>query len=262
MPTRYLDEIVVAHRRRAARDERDWRARREATVPRVPRLRAALRSSTVAVIAEVKRRSPSRGTLAADLDPAQVAREYRDGGAAAISVLTDEAFFGGSLADLGAVAAAVDVPLLRKDFAVSPNDVLDAATWGASGVLLIVAALNPAELAALVSLAREIGLDPLVEVHDADELARALDAGADLIGINQRDLHTFAVEPERAAALAQRVDPAVVLVAESGIRGRHDATTLARAGIDALLVGESVVTAANRRDAVRALTGITRIPRG
>ncbi len=262
MATRYLEEIVVAHRRRAASDERDWRARREATVPRTPRLRAALRTSSVAVIAEVKRRSPSRGALAADLDPAVVARAYRDGGAAAISVLTDEEFFGGSLADLGAVAAAVEVPLLRKDFAVSPNDVLDAAAFGASGVLLIVAALDPAELAQLVTLAREVGLDPLVEVHDADELARALDAGADLVGINQRDLHTFDVDTERAAALARRVDPAVVLVGESGIRGRDDVAALAAAGVDAVLVGESVVTASSRVDAVRALTGIARVPRG
>ncbi len=261
MPTRYLDDIVVAHRRRAARDERDWRLRREATVARVPRLRAALRASNVTVIAEVKRRSPSRGALAAELDPAEVAREYRDGGAGAISVLTDEEFFGGSLRDLGEVLAAVDLPLLRKDFAVSPNDVLDAAAWGASGVLLIVAALEQAELATLVGLAREIGLDPLVEVHDADELARALDVGADLVGINQRDLRTFAVEPERAVALARRVDPTVVLVAESGIRGRDDAESLAAAGVDALLVGESVVTASSRSEAVRALTGIQRIPR-
>ena len=155
----------------------------------------------LAVIAEVKRRSPSKGPLDAGLDPAAVAADYEAGGAACVSVLTDEEFFGGSPADLAAARSACGLPVLRKDFTVSRADVCDARLMGADAVLLIVAALSDDELSSFLGLAQELSLDALVEVHDEAELERALDAGAELVGVNQRDLTTFAVDPERAARL-------------------------------------------------------------
>jgi indole-3-glycerol phosphate synthase len=207
----------------------------------------------LAVIAEVKRRSPSRGDLQPDLDPVAVATAYVRGGAACLSVLTDEEFFGGGPADLAAARGAVDVPVLRKDFTVAAHDVCDARLMGADAVLLIVAAVDDAELGDLHALAVDLRLDALVEVHDEQELDRAIDAGATLVGVNQRDLTTFDVDPERATRVARAMPHGVVRVAESGIRGADDARVLAAAAFDAILVGESVVTAGDPEAAVRDL---------
>ncbi len=210
-------------------------------------------SAELAVIAEIKRRSPSKGDLAVSLDPAETAMAYVAGGAACLSVLTDEDHFGGSAADLAAARAAVRVPVIRKDFTVDARDVCDARIMGADCVLLIVAALDDAELLDFASLARELGLDALVETHDEAEVERALAAGADLVGVNQRDLITFQVDQERAVRVAAALPDGVVRVAESGVRDAHDARILADAGYHAVLVGESVVTSDDRAAAVAAL---------
>lgn len=207
----------------------------------------------MSVIAEIKRRSPSKGDLAPDLDPALLAKAYVTGGAAALSVLTDEEFFGGSVADLAAARAAIDVPVLRKDFTVSDVDVCDARVMGADAVLLIVAALSDEELARFHRLALELGLDALVEVHDGDELDRALAIEPALVGVNQRDLKTFDVDRELAARLAERIPDGVVKVAESGIRDGADVARLRDAGYDAVLVGESLVTSDDPAAALRGL---------
>jgi len=201
----------------------------------------------------VKRRSPSKGALAPDLDPAALARSYADGGATCLSVLTDVEFFGGSPDDLAAARSAVSLPVLRKDFTVAPNDVLDARLMGADCVLLIAAALGVEELVDLHGLAHEIGLDVLVEIHDETELEHALAAGADLVGVNQRDLVTFEVDQERAVRMASVIPSGVVRVAESGVRGRDDALALAEAGYAAVLVGESLVTSGDPAAALRSM---------
>jgi indole-3-glycerol phosphate synthase len=209
----------------------------------------------MAVISEIKRRSPSRGELDAGLDPAVVAADYAAGGASCLSVLTDGEFFGGAVADLVAARGACGLPVLRKDFTVGPLDVCDAATMGADAVLLIVAALDDGELGVLLGLARDLGLAPLVEVHDEAELERALAAGADLVGVNQRDLRTFEVDRERALRMGERMPPGVVAVAESGIRDAADVERLAGAGYTAVLVGETLVRSADRISAVDGLLG-------
>lgn len=213
----------------------------------------ALRRDDVTVIAEVKRSSPSRGTLAAIDDPAELAREYEAGGAHAVSVLTEQRRFGGSLEDLVAVRAAVDLPVLRKDFVVSSYQLWEARAAGADLVLLIVAALSQDALVSLHERALSIGLTPLVEVHDVDEVARALDAGARIVGINVRDLRTLAVDRDHFARVAPFVPDSVVRVAESGVRGPHDLIAYASHGADAVLVGESLVTGGNPRHAVHDL---------
>ena len=207
----------------------------------------------LAVISEVKRRSPSKGDLFAGLDPAVLAADYARGGASCLSVLTDEEFFGGSVADLQAARGAVALPVLRKDFTVCERDVLDARIMGADCVLLIAAALAPSELADLHGLAVEVGLDVLVEIHDEPELAVALAADATLVGVNQRDLVTFAVDHERALRMAGQMPPNVVRVAESGVRGSDDAGRLYSAGYHAVLVGETLVTSGDPAAAVAAL---------
>jgi indole-3-glycerol phosphate synthase len=209
-----------------------------------------------AIVAEVKRRSPSRGDMAADLDPAQTAEQYALGGAACLSVLTDVGYFGGSVDDLMTARGAVSVPVLRKDFTVDARDVCDARIMGADAVLLIVAALDNAELADFHALALEIGMDALVEVHDEAELERAVAVGARLVGVNQRDLTTFEVDSERAVRMAPLIPGSVTRVAESGISGPSDASTLVNAGYHALLVGESLVTAGDRTAAIKALRGV------
>jgi indole-3-glycerol phosphate synthase len=207
----------------------------------------------VAVIAEVKRRSPSKGALAPDLDPAALAASYEAGGAACLSVLTDVEFFGGSPSDLAAASAGCALPVLRKDFTVDERDVLDARLMGADCVLLIVAALDGGELAAFHQLAEEVGLDALVEIHDEAELERAMAVGARLVGVNQRDLVTFQVDTARAVRMAPLMPTGVVRVAESGITGPADAAVLAEAGYHAVLVGESLVTHGTPTEAVDAL---------
>jgi indole-3-glycerol phosphate synthase len=211
------------------------------------------RGDGVAVIAEVKRSSPSKGHLAAITDPAGLAADYEAGGAHCISVLTEERRFGGTLDDLRAVRAAVDVAVLRKDFIVSSYQLWEARAAGADLALLIVAALEQPALVSLVERAESIGLTPLVEVHDGIEAARAVDAGARIIGINARDLHTLQVDRATFAAVAPLVPAGIVKVAESGVRGPHDLIAYANAGADAVLVGEALVSGGNARGAVADL---------
>lgn len=215
-------------------------------------------SSGLAVISEIKRRSPSKGDLNPGVDPAAWARAYEEGGATALSVLTDAEFFGGSVADLQAARAAVSVPVLRKDFTVSANDVCDTRLMGADAVLLIVAALDDAELADFHALALEIGLDALVETHDEAEVERALAVGATVIGVNQRDLVTFQVDTDRARRVGATLGDEVIRVAESGVQGPEDAAVLYAAGYHAVLVGEALVTSGDPTHAVRGLRAVGR----
>jgi len=255
--TTYLDRILVAHRDVAAEDDRAVGDLVDAAQRLGPSrgFAASLRQPGLSVIAEIKRRSPSKGELAPDLDPAELAARYERGGAACLSVLTDEEWFGGSRGDLIAAREAVQVPVLRKDFTVTAADVCDARLMGADALLLIVAALDDAELADFHELALELGLDVLVEVHDEAELERALEVGPTLVGVNQRDLVSFAVDGERAARLRPLIPDDVLAVAESGVQGPDDAAALAGAGYDAVLVGESLVRSGDPEEAVRALRG-------
>ena len=214
---------------------------------------AVLKQPGTSVIAEVKRRSPSKGALADITDPAALAQDYEAGGASVISVLTEARLFGGSLADLEAVRARVDVPVLRKDFVVSAFQVWEARAAGADLVLLIVAALEQNALVALVERTESLGMTPLVEVHDEDELARALDAGARVVGVNARNLKTLEVDRGVFGRLAPLLPESVVSIAESGVRGPHDLLAYAAVGADAVLVGEGVVTGGNPRQAVADL---------
>ena len=252
----YLDDILRRHRAAAQADERaldDLVVEAEGLAP-ARGFAAALRACEgLGVIAEVKRRSPSKGPLHPDLDPAAMAAGYEAGGATCLSVLTDAESFGGSPADLAAARAGCALPTLRKDFTVSAIDVVDARLMGADCVLLIAAALDDQELHAFHDLAQELGLDALVEVHDEAELERALACGATLVGVNQRDLVTFEVDHERAVRMAAAFPDDVVSVAESGVRGPEDAAALAAAGYDAVLVGESLVTSGDPAAAVGAL---------
>ena len=252
----YLDAILEDHRAQAAADRRPLEPAIEAAraMPPVRGFTGALAGAkTLSVIAEIKRRSPSKGDLAPDLDPADMARRYASGGASCLSVLTDERWFGGSRADLAAARGAIDLPVLRKDFTVAALDVCDARTMGADCVLLIAAALDDAELADLHALAVEVSLDALVEVHDEAEVERALAVGARCIGVNQRDLVTFDVDTDRAVRVAPLIPAGVVRVAESGVRSADDATRLAAAGYHAVLVGESLVKAGDPARSVHAL---------
>lgn len=242
----YLDRIVDQHRRTAAADERRLGEliARTAALPPTRGFRAALQAAPhLAIIAEIKRRSPAKGDLDRHLDAAALAADYERGGATCLSVLTDLEFFAGSAADLEAARDATALPVLRKDFSVDPRDAVDARLMGADAVLLIAAVLDPFELVELHQLATELGLDVLVEVHDEPELEEALNAGATLVGVNQRDLASFAVDTERAGRLARAIPDTVVKVAESGIRNGDDTKRLADAGYDAVLVGETLVTA-------------------
>ena len=213
----------------------------------------AFRAPGVSVIAEVKRSSPSKGALATITDPARLAANYESGGAATISVLTERRRFGGSLADLEAVRAAVGIPVLRKDFMVTSYQLWEARAAGADLALLIVAALTQNELEALHDRAVSIGLTPLVEVHDEDEVERALAAGATLVGVNARNLKTLEVDRDTFARLAPRIPDDVVRVAESGVRGAHDVFEYAKQGANVVLVGETLVTGADPRAAVADL---------
>jgi indole-3-glycerol phosphate synthase len=227
--------------------------RRSAAAPAPRDVMAALRAPGIGVIAEVKRRSPSKGDLAAIPDPAELAVQYAAGGARVISVLTERRRFGGSQADLDAVRAVVDVPILCKDFVVSSYQVHEARAHGADVVLLIVAALEQNALVSLVERAASIGLVPLVEVHSQAELSRALDAGAQVIGVNARNLATLEVDRTIFARLAPNIPDEVVKIAESGVRGPHDLLAYAAAGADAVLVGESLVVGKDPRSAVADL---------
>lgn len=240
-----LEQIVVRKRAELLLDRErapldTLQAQARAASPRG--FRRALERAAPAVIAEIKKASPSRGVIAADADPAQVARRYELAGAAALSVLTDQIFFHGSLDDLEAARAATRLPALRKDFTLDRYHIWQAAAHGADAVLLIVAVLTPQELRELLGEARGLGMDALVEVHDQAELDRALAAGADLIGVNNRNLKTFEVTLETSLRLAEAMPPAVLAVSESGIRKREDIEQLAAAGYRAFLVGESLMS--------------------
>ena len=226
---------------------------RAAAAAPVRPLLPALLGGDVAVIAEVKRRSPSKGDLAEIADPAHLAREYELGGAHCISVLTEQRRFGGSLADLKAVRAAVDIPVLRKDFIVSSYQLWEARAFGADAALLIVAALEQDALLSLIERAESLGLTALVEVHDEDEVHRAVDAGARVIGVNARNLKTLDVDRGTFARLAPLIPTGVARIAESGVRGTHDLIAYANEGADAVLVGESLVVGSDPRSAVHEL---------
>ncbi|PID95913.1 MAG: indole-3-glycerol-phosphate synthase [Actinomycetales bacterium] len=214
----------------------------------------------LSVIAEVKRCSPSKGALADIRDPAALARDYQDGGAGVISVLTEQRRFGGSLADLDAVKATVDVPVLRKDFILTPYQVWEARAHGADLVLLIVAALEQEVLTSLIERVHSLGMTALVEVHDTDEVSRAAVAGARAIGVNCRDLNTLKVDRETYQRVAPSIPDHIVKVAESGIRGPHDVLGYAQAGADAVLVGEALVTGDDPRRAVADLVSAATHP--
>jgi indole-3-glycerol phosphate synthase len=214
---------------------------------------AALTARRPAIIAEVKKASPSKGLLAADFDPVRLAREYEAGGAACLSVLTDCEFFQGSLDDLEAARAAVTLPVLRKDFTTSDYHVLEAAAHGADAILLIAAILTEQEMRDYRELAESFGMAALVEVHAAEELDAALSSGARIIGINNRNLHTFEVTLETSLRLAERIPAGVVKVAESGIHGAADLRRLSAAGFAAFLVGEHLVKSGDPRAALESL---------
>jgi indole-3-glycerol phosphate synthase len=224
--------------------------KRAAKAPEPRDAMAALKEPGIGVIAEVKRRSPSKGKLADIPDPAALAADYAAAGARAVSVLTERRRFGGSLADLAAVRAAVDVPVLCKDFIVSPYQVHEARLHGADIVLLIVAALEQNALVSLLDRVESLGMTALVEVHNAEECDRALEAGAELIGVNARNLHTLEVDREVFARLAPGLPPNVLKVAESGVRGPGDLMTYAGHGADAVLVGEGLVTSEDPKAAL------------
>lgn len=243
-----LETIVAATRRSVeVREQQEPLAaiarRAEKVTPRPGRFRAALaRPGSVNVIAECKRRSPSRGVLRADYDPVAIASGYAAAGAAAISVLTEPTFFDGSLAHLEAVRRAVDVPLLRKDFTVSEYQLFEARAAGADAILLIVAALDQTMLEALAARARDLGLDVLVEVHDANELARAIDARAEIIGVNNRNLRTLQVDVTASDVLVAKMPAGCVAVSESGLKSAADVARLRGAGYHAFLIGERFMT--------------------
>lgn len=248
------ERIVEARREReplAALERRAASAR-----PRGTEFEAALGlTERVNVIAECKRRSPSKGVLAADYDPVRIAEQYEQGGAAAISVLTEPTFFDGALEHLTAVRSSVAVPLLRKDFVVDEYQLFEARAAGADAVLLIVAALEQTELTTLQKRAWELELATLVEVHDEAELARAVDSGARVIGVNNRNLRTLAVDVSASDRLAARVPGDVLAVSESGLKSREELEHLASAGYRAFLIGERFMTDPNPAGAIRTLTG-------
>jgi indole-3-glycerol phosphate synthase len=256
MTRTYLDDIVAWHRQRAQNDTRsltDLLSAAKGCVPARGFASSIRETPHLAVIAEIKRRSPSKGDLNASLDPAALASQYQRGGASCLSVLTDSKHFGGSVGDLQAARAACSVPVIRKDFTVDPRDICDARIMGADCVLLIAAILSVTEMSSYLELCREVDIDALVEVHDENELELAMSAGATMVGVNQRDLVTFAVDQARAVRMAPLIPDHVVRVAESGVRGRDDALALRAAGYDAILVGEHLVTSSNPETALTEL---------
>ena len=258
-----LRAIVAATRRVTdVRREREPLAHLEQRAARAvcrgDRFEAALSQRGRAnVIAECKRRSPSRGVLAASYDPVAIARSYAEGGAAAISVLTEPTFFDGSLDHLSAVRAAVDIPLLRKDFIIDDYQLFEARAAGADAALLIVAALEQQELVRLQHRARDLGLATLVEVHDEDELSRAIDSGARVIGVNNRNLRSLAVDVDASYRLAARIPRDVIAVSESGLQSRADLERLAAAGYHAFLIGERFMSDPEPAKAIGDLIGVS-----
>jgi indole-3-glycerol phosphate synthase len=259
-PTGVLGRIIheTSSRVATARTVRADLERRARTVMPSPDFVTRLRGSHVTIIAELKRRSPTRGDINAQLDPASRAREYEKGGAAAISVLTEPHHFGGCEEDLARVRDSVYVPLLRKDFIIDEIQLVEARAWGASAVLLIARALPAAALASLVRAAREWGIEPLIEVRNEAELDAALASDARVVGVNSRDLETLDVNPAALERLLPRLPPALVAVAESGMRTVNDVQRAAHAGADAVLIGSALSEAPDPASAVRALTGVHR----
>ncbi len=256
----YLPEILAHHRAdvRERKVAADYAALERAAAAHVPRgfaraLRLKAEKNGAAVIAELKKASPSKGLIRAEFDPAALAREMEAGGAAVLSVLTDERFFQGSLENLRLASDAVKIPCLRKDFMVDEFQVLEARAHGADAILLIVAALEDAELKTLRESARAHGLDVLCEVHDAEELERALALECECVGVNSRDLKTFEVSLERACELAARLPKSAVRVAESGIHTAADMQRLKAAGYEAFLIGESLMRQPHPGMALREL---------
>lgn len=247
---------IVGHKRAelahlfSTRAELEQRAARRAPARD---FRAALLAHPPAIIAEVKQASPSGGVFTGEYRPAMIAKSYAAGGAAALSVLTDAEFFRGGLCDLGEARATVDIPVLRKDFTVDDLHVVEAAAHGADAILLIAAILSVVEMRRFRELAAGYGMAALVEVHDEVELNSAIDSGAAIIGVNNRNLHTFEVDLGTSLRLAERIPPGAVKVAESGIRSKEDVQCLRAAGFDALLVGEHLMKAGDAAAALRAL---------
>jgi indole-3-glycerol phosphate synthase len=251
-----LDHIVAATRRKVSESRRsaDLRELERRSQQHIPRgFRKALANRSPAIIAELKKASPSRGLIRSDFDPASLAKELEASGAAALSVLTDAEFFQGSLQNLQQASAATNLPCLRKDFIVDEFQLLEARASHADAILLIVAALSQTELETLARKARHNSLDVLCEVHDEQELERALTAGCDLIGVNSRDLRTFAVDLQTAFRLADLMPKNVLPVAESGIQSGKDIALLRAAGYQAFLIGESLMKAESPGDALRTL---------
>lgn len=263
-PVGPLGELTEASRARAAAGgpPLDELRARVAELPSPPSLRQALRTDRVALIAEIKRQSPSKGVLAAGLDAAAQARIYEEGGAAALSVLTEPSRFGGSLADLSTVRQAVSLPLLRKDFITHERQLLEARLGGASAVLLIARALAPDEFRELAARAQAIGLELLLETRDEHELARALAVSAAVIGVNNRDLETLVIDDAVSARLIPMIPEDRIAVYESGITDRSGVERAAALGADAVLVGSSLTVAAEPLRAVRWMTEIPRRSRG
>jgi indole-3-glycerol phosphate synthase len=254
-----LDDIVAARRASLAQSKR---SRSELELRQLPLFgeerrgfERSLRRDRPAIIAEIKKASPSRGLIRADFDPVSIATAYAAGGATAVSVLTEPQFFQGALEHLAAARQAVTLPLLRKDFVVDAYQVVEARAWGADAVLLIVAILDDSQLRELLAVAGETGLDALVEAHTASEVERAVDAEASLIGINNRDLRTFVTRLETAEQLGKLVPDSAVRVAESGIETRADLARLESAGFNAFLIGESLMRSADPAARLRELRG-------
>lgn len=263
-----LDQILTARRRSVAQGKSsaniaDLRRRAETATP--PSFRNALQrkdaAGEIAVIAELKKASPSQGLIRADFDAARLAEGFAVAGAAALSILTEEEYFQGSLANLEIASHTSGLPCLRKDFIVDEIQLLEARAAGASAILLIVAALSPPELGRLRDAAKSLSLDVLCEVHDANELAIALDLGFDIIGVNNRNLRTFEVDLETAVRLAPRIPQDALRVAESGIHNPNDVNRLRDAGYDAFLIGESLMKAGDPAEALRELISHSAQPR-
>jgi indole-3-glycerol phosphate synthase len=250
-----LGRIVAKKRQELARTLplSQWEKAAAARVSARRGFREALSARTPAVIAEVKKASPSKGVLALDFDPARIASAYERGGASAISVLTDESFFQGGLADLEAARAAISLPVLRKDFTIAESQILEAAAHGADAILLIAAILDERELRDFREAAARYGMAALVEVHNRAELDAAIGSGADLIGVNNRDLTTFQVTLETSIELAQAMPPGALLVSESGIHGPEDIARLRSAGYSAFLVGEHLMRSGDPAAALQRL---------
>jgi indole-3-glycerol phosphate synthase len=253
----YLDDILEATRERLGHRRRSYDLEREIEEREPPRgFLAAIREPGISLVAEVKRRSPSKGAIQEGADPAGVAAAYERGGARALSVLTEPYFFGGTIDDLVAARAACGLPVLRKDFMIDPYQMLEARAAGADAVLLIVAAARePSRREDLIAAARELGLDVLVEAHDEREVDVALESGADLLGINQRDLRTFEIDHGLAERLRPQIPSGIAVIAESGLSTRAEVEALEKAGLDGVLIGEALMRSGDPEKAAAELLG-------